>query len=275
MTLKRRTLTAALLLAIAGTLLLALPAFAAGSGVSPVPPDGVSQNGKDIHFLYNLISIPAILIFLLVEGLLLYVIIKFRRKVLPAGYVPPQIHGNTTLEVIWTVIPFVILVGIGAASFFYLQKDFQATELHPDMELTVVGRQFGWDYHYPDGFTVASDGLTPAPMVVPVGKLVRLKLQSHDVIHSWWVPEVTGKTDLVPGYDNFTWLKIDEPGEWRGQCAELCGAGHYTMQLRVKAVSQAEYASWVTQQKAAATKAKPAAGSAPASPLPSASPSPR
>ena len=264
MTLKRRTLTAALLLAIAGTLLLALPAAAAGSGISPVPPDGVSQNGRDIHFLYNLVSVPAILIFLGVEAALLYVIIKFRRKVLPAGYVPPQTHGNTRLEIAWTVIPFLVLVVIGAASFYYLQKDFQATELNADMQMTVVGRQFGWDYQYSEGFTVKSDGLDPAPMVVPTGKLVRLKLQTKDVIHSWWVPEITGKTDLVPGYDNYTWLKIDAPGEWRGQCAELCGAGHYTMQLRVKAVGQAEYDAWVSKQKADAAK-----------PNPSASPSPR
>lgn len=269
MTLKLRTLTPALLMAVAGTLLMALPAAAAGSGISPVPPDGVSENGRDVHFLYNVISIPAILIFLLVEGLLLYVIVKFRRKAQPAGYVPPQTHGNTTLEIVWTVVPFLILVGIGAASFFYLQKDFQATELHPDMQLNVSGRQFGWDYQYPEGFSVASDGLDPAPMVVPTGKLIRLKLHSDNVIHSWWVPEITGKTDLVPGYDNYTWMKIDQPGEWRGQCAELCGAGHYTMQLRVKAVGQSEYDSWVRQQQADAAKPKPAGSS------PSASPSPK
>jgi heme/copper-type cytochrome/quinol oxidase subunit 2 len=101
-------------------------------------------------------------------------------------------------------------------------------------------------------------------MVIPTGKLVRLKLQSVDVIHGWWVPDLMGKTDLVPGYDNYTWIKVDQPGEWRGECTELCGQGHSTMQLRVRAVSPDDYDAWVAEQKAKANPPKP-------SPSPSAS----
>jgi cytochrome c oxidase subunit 2 len=150
----------------------------------------------------------------------------------------------------------------------------------------VSGHQFGWVFKYPQGFSVRSDGLNATPMVIPTNKLVRLELNSIDVIHGFWVPDLTGKTDLVPGYTNYTWLKVSQTGEWRGQCTELCGSGHYSMQLRVKAVSQSDFDTWAAQQQAAgqrgasqqatqqasaARTASPAGGSSPAS---SPSPSP-
>jgi cytochrome c oxidase subunit 2 len=112
-------------------------------------------------------------------------------------------------------------------------------------------------------------------MVIPVDMLVRLQLDSKDVIHSFWVPELTGKTDLVPGYTNFTWLRVHQTGEWRGQCTELCGTGHYSMQVRVKAVSQSDFDAWVAQQARSAQPTPSASPSSPsgASPSPGASPS--
>jgi cytochrome c oxidase subunit 2 len=244
------------------------PALAA-TGLNPLLPPGVSPNGRNLYDLYNLISIPALVVFVLVEGLLLTIIIRDRRKRHSPDYRPPQWHGNTRLEIVWTIVPFVLLVGIGAVSFGELQRDFQRpADAVTDLDISVSAHQFGWTFAYPEGFAVTANGLQGAntPLVVPTGKLVRLKLNSDDVIHGFWVPDIMGKTDAVPGYDNYTWFKIDQPGEWRGECTELCGQGHATMQLRVRAVSQADYVAWVDQQKA---KAAP-----PPSPSPSPSPSP-
>lgn len=264
----------ALLGAALAALLLAAPALAVeggGQGLSPFPPAGVSPNGQRIRDLYDLISLPAIAIFLLVEILLLVIIVRFRRSRLGSAFMPPQWHGNTKLELLWTIVPLVIVLAIGTLSFPELQRDFlvsaegviAANQGKSDLEITMAAYQFGWEYDYPEVFKVATNGLDSPPMVVPVGKLVRIRIQSRDVIHSWWVPGITGKTDAVPGYDNYTWFRIDRPSTWRGQCAELCGTGHSTMLTYVKAVPQADFDAWVAQQM---KKASP-------SPSPVASPS--
>ena len=233
-------------------------------GLSPIFPTPVSPNGQDIYNTYIGISIPAIIIFVGVEAALLWVVVKYRRSRQPADYVPPQVHGNTTLEIAWTIVPLIVVLGIAGYSLVELQKDFQPK---PDSVYTVVvsGHQFGWNYTYPEGFTVHQEGTLAGdvtPFVVPTHKLIRLEFQGTDVIHSWWVPAISGKTDAVPGYDNFSWLQIDQEGQWRGECAELCGVGHSTMQIIVKAVSQSAFDAWVQQQLQAQ-----------ASPSPSASPS--
>ena len=127
-------------------------------GVSPIFPTPVSPNGRAIYDLYLIISIPAIIVFVGVEVALLWVVLRYRRSKQPAGYIPKQIHGNQTLEVVWTVIPLVIVLAIAGYSFVGLQENFQPITKY-DMEVTIRGHQFGWDYVYPDGFTVrASSG---------------------------------------------------------------------------------------------------------------------
>jgi cytochrome c oxidase subunit 2 len=267
----RRLLLAAPLVTIV-SVLLASPALAA-TGLNPLLPNAVSPNGHNLYDLYLWISIPALVVFFLVEGLLLTIIIRDRRKRQQPGYKPPQWHGNTGLEIAWTVAPAIILLFIGYFSFNELQTDFQRpADSVTDLDISVSGRQFGYTYTYPGGLQVKSDGMTAAdnPLVVPTGKLVRLKLDSVDVIHGFWVPDLMGKTDLVPGYENYTWFKVTQPGEWRGECTELCGAGHYTMQLRVKAVTPDEFADWMAQQEA---KARPSSSASP-SPSPGGSPAP-
>jgi cytochrome c oxidase subunit II len=256
-------------------LLLPVPALAAGSGLSPLLPQGVSPNGQRLYDLYNLISIPALFVFVLVEALLLTIVIRDRRRRLGPNYKPPQWHGNTRLEIAWTVAPFVILVAIGALSFNTLQQDFKRPFGSPsDMEINVTAHQFGWTYAYPQGFAISSEGNTNIqPLVVPTGRLVRLKIDSVDVIHSWWVPDIAGKTDAVPGYDNFTWFNIQQVGQYRGECAELCGAGHYSMQIMVKAVTPDDFDAWVADQQAR-QKATPTPAAASPSPSPSAPASP-
>jgi cytochrome c oxidase subunit II len=224
----------------------------APGGISPIFPTPVSPNGQDIYNTYIGISIPAIIIFIGVELALLWVVIRYRRSKQPAGYVPPQIHGNFRLEVVWTAIPLVVVLAIALYSFNELQKDFQPISNY-DFEVVVSGHQFGWNYTYPQagGFTIHQEGTLAGdvtPFVVPVNTLIRLRLQGTDVIHSWWVPAISGKTDAVPGYDNFTWLKIDRVGVWRGECAELCGVGHSTMQIIVQSMTQSDFAAWVQQQ---------------------------
>lgn len=254
-------------------MLLAAAALAAGTvmlsscdvgGLHPIFPTPVSPNGQDIYNLYELISIPAIVIFLGVELALLWVVIRYRRSRLPVGYVPPQVHGNTPLEVVWTAIPLAIVLAIAGISFNVLQKDFQPVS-NPQMEVTISGHQFGWDYDYENGVVVHEEGTLNGdvtPFVVPTNTLIRLRLRGTDVIHSWWVPAISGKTDAVPGYDNFAWMKIDQPGKWRGECAELCGAGHATMQIIVQAMYPSDFDQWMASQKAQAT-ASPSASPSP------------
>lgn len=271
----------ALLLAIVMLASFSIPAFASGtptsggSGLDPLVPFGYSTNGRDIYDLYTFVISPfAIFIFLLVEGLLLAIIIKFRRSRQPAGYQPPQWHGNNKLEILWTLIPFLILAVIGVQSERVLQKDFvEPAASSNDVNLTITGHQFGWTFSYDDyGFKYQSnsaDGKTNISAIeIPVHQMVRIRLESVDVIHGFWVPDLTGKTDLVPGYTNYTWLKVSTTGEWRGECTELCGVGHYSMALRVKAVSESDFRSWVAQKKASASSPSPS------SPSPSSSPSP-
>jgi cytochrome c oxidase subunit 2 len=270
---------------LAFILLVPVPALAAGSGLDPLLPGSVSPNGQRLFQLYNIISIPALIVFVLVEALLLTIVVRDRRRRLGPNYRPPQWHGNTRLEIAWTVAPFLLMVAIGGLSFTVLQQDFQRPFGTPsDMEIDISAHQFGWSYAYPQGFTITSEGNTQVqPLVVPTGRLIRLKLDSVDVIHSWWVPDIAGKTDAVPGYDNFTWFNIQQVGQYRGECAELCGAGHYSMQIMVKAVTPDDFDTWVAEQQAkqAQQSAKPSpsaaaspspSASAPASPSPSPSP---
>jgi cytochrome c oxidase subunit 2 len=244
-------------------------------GISPIFPTPVSPNGQDIYNTYIIISIPAIIVFIGVEVALLWVVLRYRRAKQPSGYVPPQIHGHQGLEIVWTIAPLLIVLAIAGYSFVELQKNFQPIT-NQDMEVTIRGHQFGWDYVYPDGFTVHQEGTLAGdvtPFVVPTHKLVRLVFEGTDVIHSWWVPAISGKTDAVPGYSNYSWLKIDQAGTWKGECAELCGVGHSQMQIIVQAMDQAEYDQWVKKQVATAQASPSPAASPSPSPSPPASPS--
>ena len=247
--------------------LAAIP-FVLGScdvgGISPIFPNPVSPNGQDIYNTYIGISLVAIVVFLGYEAALLWVAIRYRRSRQPAGYVPPQIHGHTGLEVVWTAIPLVIVLAIAIYSFAELQKDFQPIT-GEQMDVIVSGHQFGWQYDYQNGgaqgVVVHQEGTLAGdvtPFVVPTHTLVKLQFRGTDVIHSWWVPAISGKTDAVPGYDNFSWLKIDQVGKWHGECAELCGSGHYSMQIIVQAMDQSDFDAWMAQQKKAAAAASSA-----------------
>jgi cytochrome c oxidase subunit II len=245
-----------------GALAIGLSSCGIG-GLSPIFPTPVSPNGQDIYNTYIGISVPAVIIFIGVEVALAWIILRYRRSRQPAGYQPPQVHGHTGLEIVWTIVPLIIVLAIAGYSFNELLKDFQPVS-NPQMEVIVSGHQFGWTYDYGNGVVVHQEGTLAGdvtPFVVPTNTLIRLRFRGTDVIHSWWVPAITGKTDAVPGYDNFSWLKIDRVGRWRGECAELCGVGHSTMQIIVQSMTVSDFNTWMDQQKAASAS-------------PSASPSP-
>jgi cytochrome c oxidase subunit II len=243
---RRRTtiLTVAFLsaLALAG-------AAVAGSGYGGlVPQTSDSPNARGITHSYLLISGVAIAIFLLVEGLLIVFVVRFRRGRRTRETEGPQIHGSGRLELIWTIAPAVILAciaGFVLATLPGIQNIPAANANGGRLDVTVEGHQFYWLFRYPNG-AVSFDEL-----VVPVQKNVKLTVVTppQDVIHSYWVPQLGGKIDAIPGQTNHTWFRAPELKTYPGQCAELCGVQHAMMRNSVRAVGQHTYAAFVDRQK--------------------------
>jgi cytochrome c oxidase subunit 2 len=243
------------------------------------PQSGGSPNANQIDSLYKITLVIAIVIFAAVCGALLYALIRFRAR---KGNVAAQIRGNTRLEIGWTVAAAVILLALAVVTFAKLSSIqnppnsgaegdrlagdngllFASSErkLPPDgkaLNIQVIGRQYIWQFVYPGASE--PDGLG-APysyeeMVVPTETTVSLDIVSSDVVHSWWIPELGGKFQAVPGYHNYTWFKISKPGIYRGQCAVLCGRGHARMIATVRAVPPAQFDAWLAGRKQQLTEA--------------------
>jgi len=219
----------------------------------------------------------------LVYGLMIYAIIRHRKS---NGHKPAAFHESTTVEIIWTIIPFVILVVMAVPATRVL-IDMDDTS-KAEVTILITGHRWHWQYDYIDeGINFLSMSSTPEeeinnlapknphyllevdkPLVVPVGKKIRFIMTAKDVIHSWWVPALGVKKDAIPGFTNEVWTLIDadKPGTYRGQCAELCGVKHGYMPIVVEAKSVEEYQAWIAEQKAA--KAKAAEPPKPATPAP-------
>ncbi len=238
------------------------------------PESGGSPNADQIDSLYKVILAIAIVIFVAVEGALLYALIKFRKR---RGVPPAQIRGNTRLESGWTTAAALILVVLAVLTFVKLssienppnsgpngaalvsdsgplQEAPSSRHLPPNgkvLNITVIGRQYIWQYIYPGA--TEPDGLgapySYVQMVVPTNTDVSLDIVSSDVVHSWWIPELGGKFQAVPGYHSYTWFKIPKAGIYRGQCAFLCGRGHARMIAEVRAVPPAQFEAWLVNQK--------------------------
>jgi cytochrome c oxidase subunit 2 len=197
---------------------------------------------KELNLFTPVFWVAAV-IFFLVEGALVVATIKFRAR--SDRDVPVQVHGNKILEVTWTIIPAVILAAVAVptiGSIFSLAS----TPTGPDViRVDLVARQWWWEYKYPDLGVVTANELH-----IPLGKQVAIRLKSLDVIHSFWVPGLAGKQDVFPGRTNELTLSADKAGTYLGQCAEFCALSHANMRLRVIAQSQAEFDTWVLQQKA-------------------------
>ncbi len=256
---KRLVLLAAF--AAAAITLLALAPGALADAFTP--ESGGSQNADDIDTLYKITLYVAIVIFLIVEGTLIWSLVRHRAK--RGGPEAAQIRGNTPLELGWTLGAALILVVLTVVTFVYLddienpppsdpdglasQNEFASIDQpeppegsRPALNIEVNGQQYLWRYDYPGDQPLYSYH----QMVVPTGTTVTLEVSASDVIHSWWIPKLGGKVDAVPGHVNETWFKIPRgrEGTYRGQCAELCGANHADMRAEVRAVTPEEFTSW-------------------------------
>ena len=220
--------------------IILLPAIALAAPPSPLDP--ASEAAKEINRLYQITLGIAAVIFVIVEALLIYAVLRYRRK--ETDFIPRQIHGSTALEIAWTVIPALILI-----TLFSLMVGTMRDIAKPEtttMQINVVGHQWWWEFQYPDqGFVTANE------LRIPVGEAIKVEVSSVDVIHSFWAPQLNGKMDAIPGQTNVTWLQADEAGEYQGFCTELCGAQHAKMTFLVIAQPRAEFDQWVAAQKAA------------------------
>jgi cytochrome c oxidase subunit II len=227
----------------------------------------VTRIAEDIYDLHMLMMYIVAVIFCIVFGVMFYSIYAHRKSV---GHKAQQFHENTTVEIAWTIIPLLILVvmAIPATKTLLAYKDTSA----PDMTIKTTGYQWKWGYDYVkgegEGISFLSTLATPQdqingvakkdehyllevdnPLVVPVGKKVRLLITANDVIHAWWVPAFGVKQDAIPGFVRDSWFKAEQEGTYRGQCAELCGKDHGFMPIVVTVLSEAKYTEWVAEQK--------------------------
>jgi cytochrome c oxidase subunit 2 len=275
-TLRRRGRTSAVALALSTTLGLLLAPSALASSV--VPESGGSPAANHIANLYTITLYIAIVIFIGVEGTLVYCLYRFRAR---KGREAKQIHGNTRLEVGWTLAAAAIVVALATMTFIDLSSirdpvnsgpggldlstgvQYETTgALKPPngraLTIQVNGIQYLWRYTYL-GVSPNRDGLgdpyTYYQLVVPTNTTVILKVVSQDVIHEWWIPQLGGKVQAVPGYTNTTWFKISKPGSYKGQCSFLCGRGHARMIAEVTAVPPAQYKAWLSKLQANLTAA--------------------
>ena len=261
--------TAAVTASIGATIMVgasAMPAFAQDLLGQPTPggidlQPAASPLKHDAIWFHNVILLPVITgIVLLVLGLLIWVVVRYNKKSNP---VPARWSHNTLVEVIWTVLPVVILLVIALFSFRLLY-DYEDMP-DPDLTVKVTGNQWNWAYEYPDqtvpeyisNMLPEEDALArnvpyrlaaDEPMVVPVGKTVRLLITASDVIHSVALPAFGLKTDAVPGRTNETWFRAERTGVYYGQCSELCGVDHAFMPIEIRVVTEAEFAAWVASK---------------------------
>jgi cytochrome c oxidase subunit 2 len=237
----RRTVLLALVV-IAAALLFVAAAAAGNGGFAPPTPH--SPNTEGINAAYKWIALFTGAIFLLVEGGLVWFVFRYRRRGRPRTAEGPQIHGATRLELIWTALPVLVLAAIAAFIFYKLPgiEDVPAAKAEGGpLVINVDAHQFYWQFTYPNG-AVSIDELR-----APVNRTVQVEIRSSDVVHSWWVPELSGKFDAIPGRTNETWFKADRVGTYRGQCGEFCGALHAEMTARVRVTPEAEYRRWTDQ----------------------------
>jgi cytochrome c oxidase subunit 2 len=195
----------------------------------------------------------AVGVFILVEGALLYAIFRFRGR--PDDPEPAQIHGNTTIEIVWTLIPALILAAIAVPTVKGIFET-NATPTRDVLKIEVIGHQWWWEFRYPDARITTANELH-----VPVGRTVELLQNSADVIHSFWPPRFAGKRDVFPGRETRMWFKADSAGLFPGQCAEFCGIQHARMAFQVRASNPEEFNAWIAHMQTLGPKPAAAAPS--------------
>lgn len=234
------------------TMLLASLLLAACGEGSPSILNTAGPVAEKEAGLFWFILVVATIVFVIVEALLIYSIVRYRER--PNSPMPKQTHGNNTIEIIWTVAPsiflFAVLIGT-IATMFNLSQPAGKT-----INVNVIAHQWWWEFDYADNPHV----VTADELVVPTGTIVHLNLKSDNVIHSFWVPQLTGKTDVVPGHNNEKWFQADKAGRFKGLCTEFCGLQHANMEFYVVAKSSDDYQTWLSNEQKLAQK--PASGAA-------------
>jgi cytochrome c oxidase subunit 2 len=225
---------------------LATAGVAAAANGGFTPQFAHSPNAHRINTAYWVILVFTSVIFVAVEGALVLFIWKYRRRGRPRSADGSQVHGNTRLEVIWTVIPVVILAVIGIVVFYELPGIKNAPAAANPVRITVEGHQYYWQFDYANGARSIND------LYVPANEVVLLTVKSYDVVHSWWIPQLGGKIQAIPGKTNHIWFKADRVGTYYGQCAEFCGLYHEAMRARVIATTAADFRTYTSKTAASA-----------------------
>jgi cytochrome c oxidase subunit 2 len=245
--------------------LLALALVATACGMVPGEPH--TKEAKEVFWLYNVVLIMGAIVFVGVEGFIIYSVFRYRRR---DDRLPTQIHGNNLIEVVWTAIPTVIVLILFVLSTLTLNSISQAAT-HPGVVIEVEGKQWSWVFHYLDDdgdpsndVIVQGTAHSGGVMAVPVGEPIHLKLVSHDVIHSFYVPAFLVKRDLVPLPEakapNELEFTVTEEGTYAGQCAEFCGDLHAQMTFSVQAMSRADFDAWLEGIRSGAPSPAPSVG---------------
>lgn len=251
---------------LGGLFLMATAGNAAASWTVNMSP-GATEVSRSVFNLHMTIFWISVIIGAMVFGVMLWSMIMHRRS---RGAVPATFHENLTVEILWTVIPLLILIGMAVPATKTLIEIYDTEDA--DLDILITGYQWRWQYNYMgEGVSFMSNMATPReqitnqqakgehyllevdePLVVPTGQKVRFLITSADVIHSWWVPALAVKKDAIPGFINESWTRIDEPGIYRGQCTELCGRDHAFMPIVVEARTPEDFAAWLAERKATA-----------------------
>lgn len=233
--------------------LLALAAIVVLTGCGPEVDQVYStispQNEKtnDIQWLYQIIFWAALIVFIGVQMAIAYTAIRFRRR---GNRRPEQVHGSRVLEITWTVIPALILLALFIPTVKIIYEHAEAANVEDGFHVNVIGKQWWWEISYPDIPANPEDAeqgplVTANEMILPLGANVVITLQSNNVIHSFWVPQLSGKVDVMPGHDNVLQFTAERVGDYYGECAEFCGGSHAWMRFKVKIVEPEQFDAWV------------------------------
>lgn len=215
--------------------------------------DALGPVAEQQLLVFNVIFWMGAAVFVVVEGALIYAVVKFRRR--PGDGDPVQVHGNNKMEIAWTIAPVIILIIAAVPTIqgiFFAANPPPRAGGEPAMEIEAVGRQWFFEFQYTDPSDANKTVIVANEIHMPVSEPVVFNLSSRDVIHSFWVPKLGGKVDMVPNNDNALWLQADKEGEFYGQCAEFCGVSHANMRFKVIVESRAKFDAWLLAQAAPA-----------------------
>ena len=243
-----------------GIVLVAVLVLAGCGSLTPV-----TEQGVEVRNLYNLLFVVAAIIFVLVEAAIVFAVVRYRRR---SDMLPPQFHGNNLLEVVWTVVPLLIVAGLFVVSWGVLNR-VEAKADDPRVIVNVLGFQWQWQFTYqgervplpagqpPEDLTIKGTIAKPPVIYLPVGEPIRFNTQAQDVIHSFYVREFLFKRDAFPDHTNTFDLTITEAGDYGGQCTEYCGLAHQAMRFTIRAVDRPEFEDWLAKAKKAAASGCP------------------